>query len=82
MINATITVNGSINAARANWIVTAAINPSAATLTPSSSGAAHFDVPAETGMELIRELQAQLPGYLVPKLVREIPGQKAKTPVG
>ena len=46
------------------------------------SGAAHFDVPEETGKTLIKELQAQLPGYLVPKLVREIPGQEAKTPMG
>ncbi len=46
------------------------------------SGAAHFDVPEETGKALIKALQAQLPGYLVPKLVREIPGEEAKTPIG
>jgi L-lysine 2,3-aminomutase len=29
----------------------------------------------------MRELAAQLPGYLVPRLVREIAGEPAKTPL-
>lgn len=44
-------------------------------------GAAHFDVPEQQALQLMRQLQAQLPGYLVPKLVREIAGQPNKTPV-
>ncbi len=44
-------------------------------------GAAHFEVGAEQGAELIQALAAQLPGYLVPKLVREISGERAKTPI-
>jgi len=44
-------------------------------------GAAHFDVPAAVALQLHAELQAQLPGYLVPKLVRERPGAVAKSPV-
>jgi EF-P beta-lysylation protein EpmB len=43
------------------------------------SGAAHFDVPKEKALQLHRQLQHQLSGYLVPKLVEEIPGQPAKT---
>lgn len=42
-------------------------------------GATHFFVPEEKGRELIKQLQAQLPGYAVPKYVREIPGNPSKT---
>ncbi len=43
------------------------------------AGAAHFEVPAERARELHREMQAMLPGYLVPRLVREEAGAPAKT---
>ena len=46
------------------------------------SGAGHFDVPASRGTELIQELRRRLPGYLVPRLVREEPGQPGKTAIG
>ena len=42
-------------------------------------GAAHFDVPDNEAQQLMQALQAELPGYLVPKLAREIPGRGAKT---
>lgn len=45
------------------------------------SGAAHFDMPLSKAQALHRDLSEQLPGYLVPKLVKEIAGQKSKTPV-
>lgn len=44
-------------------------------------GAAHFDVPEPEALELIRAVGARLPGYMVPKLVREEAGGKAKTVV-
>ena len=44
-------------------------------------GAAHFDVSTERALGLHAELRAKLPGYLVPRLVREIPGAPSKTPV-
>ncbi len=44
-------------------------------------GAAHFDVPQEEALQLVARLAACLPGYLVPRLVREIPGAKAKVPL-
>jgi EF-P beta-lysylation protein EpmB len=44
-------------------------------------GAAHFDVGAEQGATLITGLAARLPGYLVPKLVREIAGERSKTAI-
>ena len=45
------------------------------------SGAAHFDVAATVGRRLIEELRTRLPGYLVPRLVRETPGELSKTVV-
>lgn len=42
-------------------------------------GAAHFEVPQIQGEALIAALRARLPGYLVPRLVREIPGASGKT---
>jgi len=45
------------------------------------SGAQHFDVPDEEARLLIHELLSRLPGFLVPRLVREIPGKPAKTPI-
>jgi EF-P beta-lysylation protein EpmB len=44
-------------------------------------GAAHFDVPAVRAAALMGALAARLPGYLVPRLVREEAGATAKTPV-
>ncbi|KFN44564.1 EF-P beta-lysylation protein EpmB [Arenimonas oryziterrae] len=45
------------------------------------AGAAHFEVDDATAIALHRELMTRLPGYLVPRLVREIPGEASKTPV-
>ncbi len=42
-------------------------------------GAAHFLVPDERARALAGALAARLPGYLVPRLVREFPGAVAKT---
>ncbi|WP_438951638.1 EF-P beta-lysylation protein EpmB [Porticoccus sp.] len=45
------------------------------------SGAAHFAVSDETARELHCQLLARLPGYLVPKLVREVPKATSKLPL-
>jgi KamA family protein len=45
------------------------------------AGAAHFDVPEPEARALVSELMTVLPGYLVPRLVRELPGALAKIPV-
>jgi L-lysine 2,3-aminomutase len=42
-------------------------------------GTHHFDVSQAAGVALITALRARLPGYLVPRLVREIAGHDAKT---
>jgi EF-P beta-lysylation protein EpmB len=44
-------------------------------------GAAHFEVPEAEARALHERLRARLPGYLVPRLVRELPGAAAKLPV-
>jgi len=43
------------------------------------AGAAHFDVDDRQARRLAGELQSMLPGYLVPRLAREIPGRSSKT---
>jgi len=42
------------------------------------AGAAHFEVPETAGVELIRTLRTRLPGYAVPRYVRETPGGECK----
>jgi EF-P beta-lysylation protein EpmB len=44
-------------------------------------GAAHFEVDDGRARALVDRLAARLPGYLVPRLVREIPGAASKTPL-
>ena len=44
-------------------------------------GAHHFDLSAEEINLIYKDVLANLPGYLVPKLVREIAGEKNKTPL-
>lgn len=45
------------------------------------AGAAHFDVPDAEAVALISTLRKQLAGFLLPRLVREIPGEQSKTPL-
>lgn len=44
-------------------------------------GAAHFDVSREQSCRIYKQLRERLPGYLLPAMVEEIPGQSSKTPV-
>ncbi|NRA38196.1 MAG: EF-P beta-lysylation protein EpmB [Planctomycetes bacterium] len=43
------------------------------------AGVQHFSVPDEAAKNIMRQLQAQVSGYMLPRLVREIPGEAAKT---
>lgn len=45
------------------------------------AGAAHFDSDEQSAVELYWALLAALPGYLVPKLVRELPHKRFKVPI-
>ena len=51
-------------------------------LPDAVAGTAHFRVDEERAGAIHRQLTAQLPGYLVPKLVREVPGAAAKESLG
>jgi EF-P beta-lysylation protein EpmB len=44
-------------------------------------GTAHFEVPDARARRLVGTLRARLPGYLVPRLVREVPGEASKRPL-
>jgi EF-P beta-lysylation protein EpmB len=44
-------------------------------------GAAHFHVSEERGRELLAALRRRLPGYAVPRYVREEPGAESKLPL-
>jgi EF-P beta-lysylation protein EpmB len=59
----------------------AGIQPYYLHLLDRVQGAAHFEVPELQAQQLMRELITLLPGYLVPRLVREISGHASKTPV-
>lgn len=45
------------------------------------TGTQHFEVDENTALKLIATLRSTLPGYLVPKLVREIAGAESKTAI-
>ncbi|WP_447556583.1 EF-P beta-lysylation protein EpmB [Vreelandella sp. EE22] len=44
-------------------------------------GAAHFDVSDDEARTLVGKLRERLPGFLMPRLVREVPGEASKTPL-
>lgn len=45
------------------------------------AGAAHFDIPDDQARELVAGLRQVLPGFLMPTLAREVPGEASKTPL-
>ena len=45
------------------------------------AGAAHFEVDEDRALEIMESLKARLPGYLVPRLVREVEGAPFKVVV-
>src|SRR5690554_5294882 len=45
------------------------------------AGAAHFEVPDDRARALHEALRRRLPGYLVPRLVREVAGDASKRPL-
>jgi EF-P beta-lysylation protein EpmB len=47
-------------------------------LLDKATGTGHFDVPEGKAIALLDTMQTQLPGYLVPKLVKEIAGAVSK----
>lgn len=45
-------------------------------------GAAHFDVDESVAHKIMQQLRTRLPGYLVPRLVKEVPEAPYKIPLG
>lgn len=50
-------------------------------LLDPAEGVMHFDVPLSHAIAILDALQAALPGFLVPRLVREMPGAASKTAI-
>lgn len=76
-------INDSVDALRAlsQQLIAVGVLPYYLHLLDPVEGVAHFDVPEDEARTLMRELTAVLPGYLVPRLVRERAGEASKTPV-
>lgn len=64
--------------ALSNALDKAGILPYYLHLPDKVSGTAHFAVDEPFGVELLDALRARLPGYLVPRLAREVPGAESK----
>jgi len=62
-------------------VFAAGIMPYYLHLLDKVKGAAHFDTPQTQAITMMAEVIKRQPGYLVPKLVREIAGQPGKTPI-
>lgn len=45
------------------------------------AGAHHFAVSDDRARDIVRELLGRLPGFLIPRLVREVPDMPGKTPI-
>jgi L-lysine 2,3-aminomutase len=76
-------VNDSVTelAGLSEALFAAGVMPYYLNLLDPVQGAAHFQVPEHEARSFIIGLQARLPGYLVPRLVREVPGAPSKQPL-
>lgn len=70
-----------VAAAHARRLFACGVLPYYTHLLDPVAGAAHFDVPLAEARALEAALRADLPGYLVPRFVREVPGADSKTPI-
>ena len=76
-------VNDSVTAlaALSETLLASRVMPYYLHLLDRVAGAAHFEVTEVRALELMAGLRRQLPGYLVPRLVREVAGEPSKVPV-
>jgi len=70
--------NANTLANLSNKLFTAGILPYYLHVLDKVQGAAHFFVDDKTAQSIMRELATQVSGYLVPKLAREVGGEKNK----
>jgi EF-P beta-lysylation protein EpmB len=77
-------INDDLNAqvALSEALIRAGIMPYYLHLLDRVDGAGHFEVQERRADELYQAMRAQLPGYLVPRMVREEAGRAFKTPFG
>ena len=86
LLNQTVLLRGvndapEILATLSETLFTAQVLPYYLHLLDPVRGTAHFAVKEDAALAIMEILRQRLPGYLVPRLVREQPGQLAKTPV-
>jgi EF-P beta-lysylation protein EpmB len=87
VLNQSVLLNGINDNAEAlialsECLFSAGILPYYLHLMDKVQGAAHFDLPEPRARQLMGKVAARLPGYLVPRLVREEAGGTAKTSLG
>lgn len=63
----------------ATKLVTCGILPYYLHMLDPVIGSERFEVAENAAIELMHELRTRLPGYMVPRLVRELPGEESKT---
>ena len=73
--------NADALAALSEALFAAGVLPYYLHLLDRVQGAAHFAVHDDVALDLMRQLNARLPGYLVPRLVREVAGAPGKVPM-
>jgi len=75
-------VNDSVSAQRelATQLHSHGVLPYYLHLLDRTDGTAHFEVSLRRARSLMKTLRGELPGYLVPRMVREIAGEPYKTP--
>ncbi len=86
VLNQTVLLAGVNNSFDAQWalcrrLVELRVIPYYLHQLDRVAGAAHFDTPLEHGRAIVEQLRQRLPGFAVPRLVQEIPGELSKTPL-
>jgi len=62
-------------------LIAARVLPYYLHLLDKVQGSSHFEIDQKHARRIVDEMCAELPGYLVPKLVREAPGALSKVPI-
>lgn len=73
--------NADVIVALSEKLFEAGVLPYYLHLLDKVQGAGHFEVAEQKAIEICQQARARLPGYLVPRLVREIPGAESKVPL-
>ena len=73
--------NAAILSALSEKLFDTGIQPYYLHMFDKVQGVAHFEVEEQAAIKIVNETMAILPGFLMPKLVREIAGETNKTPI-